>query len=768
MKLAILTVAALVLAARARRPADAPRGQGGLENEDDQTRRPGGEGAVSPSDRTEQRLPQERRGDPGVQTEADHGEKAAAGDSIAAEAEAAREQRQEPDDLQRPRVEVRGVNPRLPSRNITFKNVGKMSPGTDLAHIVTVIDTADPIQEINKLTRVIDELLLRAISQRGIGQDYETFVNVTCKQYLETIKVTAQALEGLCSIAGCTQKKEESRFQHDLKGVSSMMSLNWLTLARSSRSIWGPLAMGLSLFNSFDTTRLKEDLTDVKRRTKEVAHVVTEQADALAENRRHLKELEGHVESAVKATDRNQAEGQFSRVTAFVNQICINWANWAEDISNSIILRKLNLRTFSVPMLNRAIKEIASKAAQRGFKPVATSAQELFDESLSFVAKDGKITLMLHVDLVHQELLDVYQLVNTPIALRNGQTAFLRHSKSIIALNEEHTEYVEMSGEEMSLCRKRQDLYLCDQGLVAKNPWLSCLGALFKANAQYVRYLCEFTALTTSKEILTQIGDRKVLVYSPPGIATPIVGKCGNQEEAFRELAHDHEIYELSEDCSLESPNYKFLPERHFRINASFVIKEVERVAFEIRNVTIAARGNSEFHTSLTSTKELNALQLDYPRHHKTVLIVLAVAMFLIFCFFSILSVSGAFLWRKFRQVIGSKEAAELVEMLPMIAENAEGESLAKGAYIAAKSIDNVSTSSAPPQMQEHGRTPRAKEETTSGMEAAPASTTASRPFGSPGSDGLGEKEARDQRHLRFGEAGDLLRRDAEADRACS
>lgn len=488
-------------------------------------------------------------------------------------------------------LQVQTIDPTAPTRNITFKEMGRYSPGVAYGHITSELNLTRVVEVYNKLVGYLDSAHGKLLAKR-VGNALTTnLLNSTFFSMHGELRDTAVELDFARKAAGCTltlQHSIHTRVTGMPRPGADFSKLNYWTktappsedgppvMGRKKRqlgAVIGAIAAGTSVYNLYETNQLKKQLSVEDRRVRLVAAGVLSATFAINTIDSHTRELKDATEKLASQVAEDGLKVVLLEVAAYISTVAISLTNWARTVNEILILKKLAPRFFDVKHLQDSLRYIEEEAGKRGFTAVSIAVNDLAADPVSFVAEEGVVYLMLHVPLARNDPLLLYKLVDTPFLLADGRTVRIDSKYDYLAVNSAQTEYSELLVEELSSCPKRDDFYLCPFGVTKKNLLSSCLGAVFAGNTRHIKTACRFSQEDYSQESVTQVATNKVLIFSPPGTFTTVTTTC--KTIVSRRHVKGHSVVTVPNSCTLSTINFVFRPDDPFQLASKFLSRPV-------------------------------------------------------------------------------------------------------------------------------------------------------------------------------------------------
>ena len=202
-----------------------------------------------------------------------------------------------------------------------------------------------------------------------------------------------------------------------------------------------------------------------------------------------------------------------------------------EKLIQGVHQHRLPLGIIHQDIMEDLLDHIQVTAKHLGLTPSATEVSHLYQMDLSYLSEGpGKITLILHVPLFHDEvMLKLYKFVSTPILFNAtmGHTVMPRApNEDYIAFNNENLFKV-LKESELALCRKLGNTYLCSGRTAAMTQMdRTCLGSLITHNFVGIEKHCEFETEVTREQVF-EISSNRWLIHSEQEYRTQLQCETG-------------------------------------------------------------------------------------------------------------------------------------------------------------------------------------------------------------------------------------------------
>ena len=468
-------------------------------------------------------------------------------------------------------------------QSLSFKQRGMASFGYDQAHLFILVNLSQVIEQYNHLIKNLDAghqkmILDPVFHHEGVLKSHAVLANHTWTiLHLET-KSVAQDLEYLCSLLKqpCTVYDTTSTFRHpkthewmlrfekDLSdaGVASM---------RTKRNIFADLGLaGISIYNLIETQRLSGQLQSVEHNQELIAAQVEHVRESLEQEQENVDKVVALANQLSDVTSKGMNLQLLLEILVLSRQQLSLIRLWSQDLINTLVSKRLMPSFFKPKSLSLAFKNITKQAEEHDLTPVLASTN-LVDLPVSYVVNKDKVILMAHVHLARNHQYQLYERVDLPLRLRNGNlTRIVTHGKDFLAVSKDGTEYLSLTAHDLSTCDKQQDTFLCDIGLTNRATFPDCLFALFQGRKERVKELCDFTPVLHVPSI-TAVSKNQVYVLSHlEDEESTYALNCPSPRGVITRNVPARSTITVPSDCTFTSDRMLFRPNRRFDIRAGF------------------------------------------------------------------------------------------------------------------------------------------------------------------------------------------------------
>ena len=342
--------------------------------------------------------------------------------------------------------------------------------------------------EVNEMLRMFDKLFQR------VGQAIER-----CKFYMEL-------KQQIFNQDKAAQSSRQKRFIFTIAfGIAALV-----TLATASTF--------LGVYNSVELIKLSKDANTLEITAATIGDTVwnnTKRIDGLATLTQELSTyVEGH-------SLRNSMQTTLNHMFMAVQQ-----AEAKVVALGSIVMAMTSQR--AAPNLLEALdikavgKKIEKQASDKGFTVLINHALDLFQCQSSFVATERGYQVLIHLPVARADaVLDLYQSVALPIPVHKDLQLSISNPKDIIAVNQDRSKFMTMSGSDLAACDTIGELYTCSNNNVAIKTDMKlqnkdsdmCLMAVFRQNVEAIKAMCSWNVAVVETAAV-QLSPRKFVTYN--------------------------------------------------------------------------------------------------------------------------------------------------------------------------------------------------------------------------------------------------------------
>jgi len=399
-------------------------------------------------------------------------------------------------------IAVISANDHLEIRQ-NFRKVGSLASGLSYAHVHTTVKFNRLKSAVNNVLHVIK--MRREKTESEVERGYID----TIQPQLEIAKETLENLQDL--FFGQTD-------------------------VRSKRQLFLGLAMALGIFNTgmsiYTTTeilKLHSQLTGMQNDMidgfQHVAHVLDEEQHVLHQIVKNVNIIK---ESCRYALDQIQNEQQEIRslqnvigLGALISNLNAELAAWGRGLE-SLSHGQLHPTLVNKMAMKRAFEDVQLKAARIGLQTLHTDWTSIYRSKLSyFSTKKDEIVIIVHIPLVEQSPLEIYEYLPVPISLEGGMFLTIEGNRDLLATDLLGQYGLEMVKTDLLRCQSEEThhgkLFICpDNNLMQNHIRRSCLGSLFFGHHQEVIQKCHHYvhSYELQTEFVRQISDDTIILFS--------------------------------------------------------------------------------------------------------------------------------------------------------------------------------------------------------------------------------------------------------------
>ena len=446
-----------------------------------------------------------------------------------------------------------------------FRKIGNLATGLSYAHIHATV-------KFNRLKSAVNNVL-HVIKMRREKTDSEVE-----KGYIDTIQpqleIAKETLENL---------------QDLFFGQSDV---------RSKRQLFLGLAMALGIFNTgmsiYTTTeiiKLHSQITGMQNDMidgfQHVAHVLDEEQHVLHQMVKNVNIIK---ESCRYALDQIQNEQQEIRslqniigLGALISNLNAELAAWGRGLE-SLSHGQLHPTLVNKLAMRRAFEDIKLQAVKVGLQTLHNDWTSIYRAKLSYFAtKKDEIVVIVHIPLVEQAPLEIYEYIPVPFSL-DGMFVTIEGNRDLLATDLQGQYGLEMSKTDILRCQTEDihhgKLFICpDSNLKQNQIRRSCLGSLFFGHKEVVQNCHHFVHLYEQQsEFMKQISDDAVVLFSKEDLT--VRQTCDKKTETLNVSGLTSLI--VKPRCKITTELYTFTSPAVINVETDFIAKtmKIPRVHF--------------------------------------------------------------------------------------------------------------------------------------------------------------------------------------------
>lgn len=393
-----------------------------------------------------------------------------------------------------------GANDHLEIRQ-NFRKIGDLASGLSYAHVHATV-------KFNRLKSAVHNVL-HVIKLRKEKTDSEVE-----KGYIDTIQPQLEiAKETLENLQDLFFGKNDVRSKRQI----------FLGLAIAL----GIFNTGMSIYTSTEILKLHSQLTGLQNDMidgfQHVAHVLDEEQHVLHQIVKNVNLIK---ESCRYALDQIQNDQQEIRslqnivgLGALISNLNAELAAWGRGLE-SLSHGQLHPTLVNKMAMRKAFEDIKLQAVKVGLQTLHSDWTSVYKAKLSYFAtKKEEIVVIVHIPLVEQAPLEIYEYIPVPISL-DGMFVTIEGNRELLATDLQGQYGLEMSKTDILRCQTEDihhgKLFICpDSNLKQNQIRRSCLGSLFFGHKEVVQNCHHFVHLYEQQsEFMKQISDDAVVLFS--------------------------------------------------------------------------------------------------------------------------------------------------------------------------------------------------------------------------------------------------------------
>ena len=395
------------------------------------------------------------------------------------------------------------------------------------------------------------------------------------------------------------QLKIASDYLEDLQELF-FGSNNLKMSARQKRQVFlgiaialGLFSAGTSIYNTIEIKKLHHDIISMKSTMidgfRHVATILQEEDHAIHQLTNNVHILKAEVRYLLDSMYNVQDDMRKMQNVILVGAIAANlnaqlsaWGRGLEGLSHGILHPSL----VSKSAMKTAFLQIKENAEKVGLKTLHKDYQSVFRNPISYLAtKDEEIVVMVHVPLVEQDPMELFEYL--PIPIQMGEIFMtLEGQKTLLASDLYGQQGLEMSESELAKCSTEDlhngKLYVCpNSNLLTNRIRNSCLGAIYYGHQKEALKNCyQHVQLPREHdEFIKQISQKMVALYTKENLT--VRRSCNGKVEILSNITGLSTI-EVPSGCKLVTENYTFKSSLVIDVESDFTkrIMEIPHTSF--------------------------------------------------------------------------------------------------------------------------------------------------------------------------------------------
>ena len=377
----------------------------------------------------------------------------------------------------------------------TFKKIGQLVIGNSYGHIHTVVDV-----------NLMRQTIMHAIKTVEINKKR----NYYTAESFELLK------KQLLPYIGILDRIESGFFRDDANEMVEPVRIK----RQAGLGIGiGVLSMGVSIYNAYKISKLRNDLNDVKLATKLIAQELIQENEIIGNLTTSMEEISTICEKIVSSVKDNNARIQsaiaYETVYTVIRSLSDSFFVWARGLE-SLLKGHLEPSFITTQELKKSLNELQRKAEQKGYWLLDTDLMKVYKESIWYIStEDRKIEIYIHIPLVDRKPFDLYEYINIPVNVSGEMLIFIEGGKDILAVDELGSIGKEMRKIDLVQCRSRTTrekmIYTCpNSGLLESNIKKTCLGAIMFGEKKVISELCHIY-VEKRQNFHIQVGSKEIV-----------------------------------------------------------------------------------------------------------------------------------------------------------------------------------------------------------------------------------------------------------------
>ena len=439
--------------------------------------------------------------------------------------------------------------------SFNFRNIGTFATGLSYGHLTAVINFANVKAAHKNLI-----IFLKNAHEKEHKPEKRRFYLLA----ISSMQTGTRSLERL-EKAFFTPTRQKRQILAIASGFGSILSL------------------GLSIYNTIQLTKLQNQVDGMTEGFEKVLHVFREENAAINVLHSNIEHVKNAILDLVREENKQKIELEF-----IGNQILLmtllekhnaELSSWGRGVE-ALLFGNLDPTLLDSTSLQQALSQLDVSVKEYGLKRLHSDFSSIYKSDISYVAtSDFKITIFVHVPLVHRDPINLLEYVPVPF-IHDELMLTIESPKEILATDKSGEVGLELTKTDLLHCRventRSGNTYVCpNTNLMRSNIQETCLGSLYMGSVQTLRKKCSHFVkrIEDDEEFAIQTGTNKFLIFAKDN--QTIVKGCSNGTHLLTGKRGLKEII-VEPHCHVTTGQHYFWPQLKFDISGDFIAKTTE------------------------------------------------------------------------------------------------------------------------------------------------------------------------------------------------
>lgn len=368
----------------------------------------------------------------------------------------------------------------------------------------------------------------------------------------------------------------------------------------------GLISMGTSIYSATEVTKLHHELTNLQTDFQHVAHKLEEEAHTINKLTKNLETVKATCQIVLGKVDVEMkhisALTNVLGLITMVNTLCAElnaWGRGLELLTNG----KLHPALVEHRRLRQAISHIEEKARLAGRRLLHDNGNGIFKAPVSYLAtEDGKIIFIVHIALVDQSPMELFEYLSTPVSAKNLYLE-ITANKKVFATDDRGQAGIEMTQEDLLRCKTEErhngKTFICtNANLIRNDIRKTCMGAIFFGHEDEIELRCDHTLAREINEDVRQIATNEILIFSKEN--STIIEKCKNGT-TYQTVMKGLVRKATKPGCEITTREFSFKSQVDIETEENFIRREVETTKFGF----LESRTDEKIQRAVEALKQL-------------------------------------------------------------------------------------------------------------------------------------------------------------------
>lgn len=303
---------------------------------------------------------------------------------------------------------------------------------------------------------------------------------------------------------------------------------------RSKRDVMGAIAIGISLYNTYEIHELRQQMSRQTDINESILLSIKKEDMHVQLNAKNIQKVRDVARKLIAST---QALAERASLVAFYEEFRFFIHQHTREVERlgravgATLNGKFDYSVVDSKALKTAFVALERRGANRGYTLLDHNPAQVFTAPISYMPREEGIDIFVHLAATKGNQFRMYKYANLPFMLDKIQ-ASIRTSEQYLVMDDEQEIGLVMTEQQFLGCSQFKEKIFCPElRAFDKNIASSCLGAIQTNKANLIKENCDLLMHPKPKQAAYRVQKNTFFVHSP--YADIVKVTCSNGTSSY-------------------------------------------------------------------------------------------------------------------------------------------------------------------------------------------------------------------------------------------